>query len=254
MKTGFDRFMELLLIYELLEAEKRYEEADELSKKISQIFLRVHEAMDSSSEDDYRAFCNEDDYKAFFCFDEFQRYESDKMISDIINNENYSTEYDEYCLHCEREYKERLKVLEETFGKKIIREYVISRVQNHEKHYKERLDDLARKLDKRIFRKYAKRMTRDKSIQMDTIITDMMIADNIIIYSSAKLKCIKDDWGDFFVKYMSYMSDEDESMDPMYPIIHYHTRHRFKTMSDVLNYMDAKIDYDNDLFNVEKAE
>lgn len=231
MKTGFDRFMEIYGRYEQLNDEERYDEAEELGKKISQIILRVHEAMVTMSEDDYRA---------FFVFDELQRYASDRMISYIASNENYSTE----C--CDVLYKEQLKVLEETFGKKTIREYVMSRAQNHKKHYKECLNDLARKFGKNTIRKYAKYMTKDKSIQMDTIITDMFIANNITIFSKAKLKCIKDNWGGFFVKYI-----EGEDIDP---ITHYHFRHKMKFMSDVLNYMEVNIDYDNDLFNVEKAE
>ena len=205
MKTGFDRFTELLLIYELLKDEERYEEAHELSKKIAQIFLRVHISI---------PFLFEEEYRAYFHFDKFQRYESDKMISNIITNENYSTEYDESCVYCERHYKQWLKFLEETFGKKLITEYVTHRCWND-------------------------------SIQLDAIITDMLIANNIAGYSKAELKSIKDDWKGFFKKHIDQGSDRKSL---------YHARHRIKFMSDVLNYMDAKIDYDNDLFNVEKAE
>lgn len=144
--------------------------------------------------------------------DELKRYESNKIILDIISNENYSTEYDESCGYYEKLYKRYLEILETRLGKNSIREYVMYR-------------------------------TDYTSIQMDTIIRELYIIYNITEYSNAELKGIRDNWRGFVKKTV------DQDIDP---ISLSNIKHRAKTLSDILNNMDVKIDYDNkDVFNIE---
>ena len=147
--------------------------------------------------------------------DEFKRYESDKIILDIISNENYSTDYDESCGYYENKYKKNLKVLASKLGKNSIREYL----------------------------RYRSDYT---VVQMDTLITDMYIIYNIDEYSNEELKGIRDDWKGFVKKTVDHNIDRISLRN---------IKHRAKTMSDILNNMEVEIsdNNDNDVFNVEAA-
>ena len=138
--------------------------------------------------------------------DEFKKYDSDKIILDIMNNENFSTEYFE------------------TDG-------------YHEKRYKKQLNFLMTRLDKKSIREYVMCRTECSSIQMDTIITDLYIIYNIIDYSNAELKAIRDDWRVFVKKTVDHNIIDIISLRNI--------KHRAKTISDILNNMEVKIDYDN---------
>ena len=152
--------------------------------------------------------------------DEVKRYESNKIASDIINNENFSTEYYETDGHHEKLCKKHLNILAAKLGKKSIREYVIYR-------------------------------TECSSIQMDAIITDLYIIYNLDEYSKEELKGIRDDWKGFVKKTV------DQDIDP---ISLRNIKHRAKVLSDILNNMEVNIDYDNgdelgyqDIFDVKAA-
>ena len=206
MKTVFDRFMEIYGRYEQLEAEDRRDEAEELGKKIYQIFLRTDAAIKLLSVNDRVKFVS--------MLSESEWYYSDKIILDIASNENYSTEYDEPCNRYEKLYKKQLDKLEKRFGKKSIREYVISRAQ-------------------------------DKFVTLPAIIRDMGIIYDMTEYTNAELKAIRDDWRGYVKKTVGQDIDIISLSNIEY---------RAKTMSDILNNVDVIIEYDNDLFNVEKAE
>ena len=144
-----------------------------------------------------------------------KKYVSDKIILDIISNENYSTDYDKSCSRYEKEYKIQLKILEIRLGKKSIREYVRYR-------------------------------SECSSIQMDTIITELYIIFDIEEYTNEELKDIRDDWRGFVKKTVG-----NNIIDP---ISYRKIKHRTKFLSDILNNMDVNIDYDNGVvFDAESA-
>ena len=152
--------------------------------------------------------------------DELKRYESNKIVCDIISNENYSTDYDESCGYYEKLYKKHLNFLETRLDKKSIREYVRYR-------------------------------TYYTVVQMDTIITGMYIVYNINEYSKAELEGIRDDWRGFVKKTVNHNIDIISLRNIKY---------RAKVLSDILNNMEVNIDYDNgedigyqDIFDVKAA-
>ena len=156
------------------------------------------------------------DYSKFIrMFSESEWYETNKIVCDIISNEKYSTEYDKSCSRYEKWYKKKLKTLEKILGKKSIREYVISR--NH-----------------------------NKLVPLDIIIADMHMVSLITEYSSAELKGIHDNWGGFVKKTV------DHSIDI---ISLTNIRRRAKFISDILNNVEVKIEYDNGdvVFDAESA-
>ena len=152
--------------------------------------------------------------------DEVKREISNKIVSDIINNENFSTEY------FETDHK-------------------------YEKQFKKELDKLAAKLGKSSIREYVLYRTYYTVVQIDTIIRDLYIIYGLDEYSKEEREAIRDDWRGFVKKTV------DQNIDP---ITLMNIKHRAKVLSDILNSMEVNIDYDNgeeigyqDIFDVKAA-
>ena len=153
--------------------------------------------------------------------DDEKREISNKIVSDIQSNENFSTEYFESDNH-------------------------------YEKQFKKQLDKLAAKLGKHSIREYVRYRTECSSIQIDTIITELQIICSLDECSKEEREAIRDDWRGFVKKTVDH-----NSIDPIsYRII----KHMAKVLSDVLNNMEVKMDYDNgedigyqDIFDVKAA-